>query len=103
LPALTASRRSAYSSGPLLGKEIGVFGFGFDAFFAAGRGAFLVGGKLSHRLRDLDRVGHEELLLRRVERHGRDVRSGEADDRRVQAVESMLRDDGRDLGSKTAG
>src|SRR6058998_1295612 len=62
----------------------------------------LVGGKLSHRLRDLGRARHEEVLLGRVERHRRDVRCGDADHRSVQAVESVLRDDGRYLRAKPA-
>src|SRR5438445_12947637 len=92
MPAHTAVRLAAYSSGPTCGKVVvfaGVF--------------FLVRGKLPHRLRDLRRAGHEELLLRGVERHCRDVWRGDADDRPVEAVESMLRDDGCDFPPEPAG
>src|SRR5438445_10648696 len=62
----------------------------------------LVGDKLSHRLRDLGRARHEEVLLGRVERHRRDVRCGDANHRSVQAVERVLRHDGRYLRAKPA-
>src|SRR6202022_3221525 len=93
MPAHTAVRLSAYSSEPTCGKATGAFAGAF----------FLVRGKSSHRLRDLLRVGHEEILLRGVERHRRDVGSGDAHDRPIQAVESMLRDDRRNFGSEAAG
>src|SRR3989442_1513336 len=85
MPAHTAVRLAAYSSGPTCGKVVvfaGVF--------------FLVRGKLPHRLRDLRRAGHEELLLRGVERHCRDVWRGDA-------VESMRGDDGCDSPPDPAG
>src|SRR5260370_4611428 len=92
MPAHTAVRLIAYSSGPTCGKVVlfaGVF--------------FLVRGKLSHRLRDLLRVGHEEILLWSVEVHGRDVGRGHAHHRPIQPSESMLRDARRDLSSKPPG
>src|SRR5260370_8052738 len=98
MPAQTASRRAAYSSAVICGTMMCL-----TPLSTAGRGGFLVRGKFSHRLRDLGRVGHEEFLLRSVERHGRDVWAGHTHDGPVQAVETVLRDDGRDLGSETAG
>src|SRR5258708_21223250 len=92
MPAATASRRIAYSSVEIVG---------YVSFLdppCGGTEDFLVRGKLSHRLRDLVRVGHEELLLRCVERHRRDVRRGDADDRAVEVAEAVLRADRRHLG-----
>src|SRR5712691_7484003 len=108
MPAHTAERLAANSAGTTCGYSIGDLptrgeapaeggGWG-DARFDV----VLVRGKLPHRLRDLLRIGHEELLLRGVERHGGDVRRGDPHDRPVKAVESMLRDDGRDLSPKPA-
>src|SRR5260370_41109450 len=74
------------------------------ALSPGGRGGFfLVRGKLPHRLRDLGRVGHEELLLRIVEGHRGYVRPGHSHDRSVQAVESVIGDDRGDLGTDSAG
>src|SRR5712692_10039033 len=94
MPAATASRRMAYSSVETDGNDLVPCG---------GREDFLVRGKLSHRLRDLVRAGHEELLLRCVERHRRDVRRGDADDRAVEVAEGVLRDDRRHLGPEAPG
>src|SRR5450759_5565771 len=101
MPAATASRRIAYSAGAIEGyvslpREAEASGGGPSVLF--GR---LIRGKLPHRLRDLVRVRHKELLLRAVERHGRDVRGRDADHRAVEVVEGVLRDDRRDLGAKT--
>src|SRR2546426_12763358 len=93
MPAATLSLRIAYSAAEICGtSRTDGFAFGFG----------LVGGKLSHCLRDLLRVGHEELFLRRVERHRRDIWSGDSSDGAVQAVESVLGDGGRDLGAEPA-
>src|SRR5713101_4086100 len=97
MPAPTASRLAAYSSAPIRGYEIAAFGA--VVFCPA---AVLVRGKLPHRLRDLGRIGHEELLLRGVEGHGGDVRPGYAHHGPVQTVERVLRDDRRDLRSESA-
>src|SRR5450759_1007313 len=101
MPAATASRRIAYSAVAIevyvsLPREAEAWGGGPAVLF--GR---LIRGKLPHRLRDLVRVRHKELLLRAVERHGRDVRGRDADHRAVEVVEGLLRDDRRDLGAKT--
>src|SRR4030081_1492248 len=90
MPAATASRRLPYSS-----LEIWIKAFSLPRT-GEGRGGGtlpwpfrrdwgplvlldrLIGGKLPHRLRDLLRVRHEELFLRRVERAGRAVRGGAA-------------------------
>src|SRR3989442_13338113 len=98
MPAHTAERRAANSSGPTCGYSIG--GLPTRGEVPAEGGGwgdaplevFLVRGKFSHRLRDLLRVGHEEILLRRVEGHGGDVWRGHAHHQRMHAVESMLRD-----------
>src|SRR5438132_3247763 len=91
MPAATASRRSAYSwsvmcggadlDGPLptlsLKGEGACSGLGgpLPSPLPEGEGAcgFLVGGKFSYCLCDLFWVGHEEVFLRGVERHRRDV------------------------------
>src|SRR5216683_5061216 len=104
MPAHTAARRAAYSSGEICGTVRCSTPLSLTLPpEGGGDTTFLVRGKLSHRLRDLFRVGHEEIFLRGVERHGWDVGCGDAYDRPIQAVESMLRDDGRDLRSKPAG
>src|SRR5260370_34342070 len=97
MPAATASRRIAYSSVEIVGYVSLL-----DPPWG-GTEDFLVRGKLSHRLRDLVRVGHEELLLPGVERHRRDVRRGDADDRAVEVPEGVLRDDRRHLGPEAPG
>src|SRR6266446_5906791 len=97
MPAATLSRRRLYSACSIWGGGTWVLG---------GRGRALpeplVGGKLAHRLGDLGRAGHEEILLRRVEGHRRDVRRRHANHGSVETVESVLRDDGRNLGAKAA-
>src|SRR5437879_11706850 len=92
MPAATLSRRRLYSACWTWGRTVDGLG-PRDV-------RRLVGGKLSHRLRDLGRTRHEEVLLGRVERHRRDVRCGDADHRSVQAVERVLRDDVRYLRAK---
>src|SRR5258708_23455227 len=62
MPAATLSRRRSYSA-RLMAGTVRTTGFGVRRLLS-------VGGKLSHRLRDLLRAGHEELLLRPIERHG---------------------------------
>src|SRR5258708_18275983 len=98
MPAATASRRMEYSASEIDGNDPLP-----DPPPCVGRGVFLVRGKLSHRLGDLVWVGHEELLLWSVERHGRDVRRRDPDHRAVEVAEGVLRYDGRDLGAKTPG
>src|SRR5580704_1047231 len=105
MPAATASRRMEYSSvvtigydppprpSPLRGTETSL----------PGMEDFLVRGKLSHRLRDLVWIRHEELLLRGVERHGRYVWRCDPHHRAVEVAESVLRDDGGYLGAETSG
>src|SRR5258706_12886825 len=100
MPAATASRRMEYSAAEIDGKVALPAcrgGMGWGGAVLSGR---LVRGKLSHRLRDLLRVRHEELLLRGVERHGRDVRRRHADDRAVQVAKSVLRDDRHNFGAE---
>src|SRR5256714_15269757 len=89
MPAATASRRHWYSAG-----EISGIGFPLPAPLSlalppeeGGDGVRLVRGKLAHRLGDLGRAGHEEVLLRPVEGHGRDVRRGHAHDRTIEGLE----------------
>src|SRR5216684_1928267 len=98
MPAATASRRMAYSA-PDTDGNVPLP----DPPPCGGRGTFLVRGKFSHCLRDLVGVGHEELLLWSVERHGRDVGRRDPDHRAVEVAEGVLRDDGRDLGAETPG
>src|SRR5438128_4898553 len=101
MPAQTAERRSAYSSGEIWRGLIVL-----TPLSPAGGGGcldFLVRGKSSHRLRDLLRVGHEEILLRGVERHCGNIRPRYAHHRPVEAVESMLRDDRHDFSSEPTG
>src|SRR5437899_4502376 len=93
MPAVTLSRRAWYSAAEICGNTVS---------WGAFRVRRLVGCKLPHRVRDLLRAGHEELLLRPIEGHRRDVRCGDTDHRPVQVLERVLRDDGRDLRSKTA-
>src|SRR6266705_5095625 len=69
----------------------------------AGLAGFLVRGKLPHRVGDLRRAWHVELLLRSVEGHGRDIRPGHTHDWPIEAVEGVLRDDGSNPGSEAAG
>src|ERR1700682_6428053 len=95
MPAPTASLLSAYSC-----AVIDLMAFGIAV--APTTAPLLVRGKLSQRLRDLVWVGHEELLLRGVERHCGDVRTRDPYDRPVEVVESVLRDDRRDLRSKAS-
>src|SRR6202521_4977797 len=119
MPAATASRRIACSCVEICinwslprspGRSVGPIlialarkvarSAGWGGALGSGRGeGFLVRGKLSHRLRDLVRVRHEELLVRSVERHGRDVWRRDPDHRAVEVTEGVLRDDGRDLGA----
>src|SRR5438128_12467624 len=89
MPAATLSRRSRYSSGETDGT-VWVFALG-------ARALRLVGGKLAHRLRDLLGVGHEELFLRRVERHGGDVWRSDPHHRPVEVLKGVLGDDRRHL------
>src|ERR1700693_4599206 len=106
MPAATASRRIAYSSVEMVGYDPVPFvrPSPRPSPASAGEGEdFLVRGKFSHRLRDLVRVWHEELLLRGVERNGRDVRRRDPDDRAVEVAESVLRDDCSDLRAEASG
>src|SRR6267378_102135 len=95
MPAATASRRSWYSAAETCGTVRGRT--------AAVRALRLVGGKLPHRLSDLLRTGHEELLTWSVERHCRNVRRRDAGHWSVEVLEGVLRDDRGDLGPKAAG
>src|SRR3989442_6678379 len=87
MPAATLSRRSRYSSGEMDGT-VWVFALG-------ARALRLVGGKLAHRLRDLLGVGHEELFLRRVERHGGGGYRREPHPPPVEVLPDQLCDDSR--------
>src|SRR5579864_5764924 len=89
MPAATHSRRSAYSAWEI------------DETWTVLGAAFLVRGKLAHRLGDLLRAGHEEVLLGPIERHGGDVGRGHPRHRPIQVVERVLRDDRRDLRAKS--
>src|SRR5689334_11050473 len=101
MPAATASLLSLYSSWEMEGSSLptkwGGPGWGLRLLDRRS-----VGGKLEHRLRDLGRAWHEELLLRCVERHRGDVRRRDPHHRPVEAVESVLRDDRRDLRAEPA-
>src|SRR6267378_616772 len=106
MPAATASRRLEYSDAAIAGTLRDAVAPLRPCGPPPRRAAteiFFVGGKLSHCLRDLLRVGHEELFMRCVERHRGDVGSGDSSDGAVQAVERVLRDDGRDLGAEPTG
>src|SRR5437773_12185748 len=94
MPAATLSRRRLYSACSTWGRTLDVL--------VPRDVRRLVGGKLSHRLRDLGRTRHEEVLLGRVERHRRDVRCGDADHRSAHAVARVLLDDRRYLRAKLA-
>src|SRR3979411_519800 len=103
IPAATASRRIAYSAVEMVGRRADVqvpFGpFGPPPRLAGRETFFSVCGKLFHRLCDLLWVGHEDLFLRTVERHRRDVRGRDSHDRPVEAVECVLGDDRRNLAA----
>src|SRR5919204_5816227 len=101
MPADTHSRRSAYSAWEISGT--GVPSLTLPTAWGGDATDRLVRGKFAHRLGDLRRAGHEELLLRRVEGHGGDVRPGHAHDGAVEVLEGVLGDDRRDLGAETAG
>src|SRR4030088_414282 len=90
MPAPTASLLSAYSCLSIAsGATFARAASGGMRHLPGERGvpSFLVRGKFSHRLRDLVWVGHEELLLRGVERHRWHVRCGDPDHRPVEVVE----------------
>src|ERR671922_2903707 len=74
MPADTHSRRSAYSAWEISGT--GVPSLTLPTAWGGEATDRLVRGKFAHRLGDLRRAGHEELLLRRVEGHGGGVRPG---------------------------
>src|SRR2546423_15522747 len=93
MPAHTASRRALYSPAVMCGTGRVAAAFGL--------GAGLVRGKLPHRLGDLVRAGHEEVLLWRVGRHPGHVWRRPPHDRNVKAVESAVRDCSSGLGAKT--
>src|SRR5262245_30170159 len=57
----------------------------------------LVRGRLPQRGGDLVDVRQELVLHRGSERHGRHVRRGDAEDRRVEVLEHALGDDRRDF------
>src|SRR3982075_962308 len=101
IPADTASLRLACSSMDIVGKAASLPGKeeAWEVRLCLLRGPS-VRGKFSRRLGDLMRVWHEELLLRGVERHRRDIRPGDPYDRAVQVAKSVLGDDGGDLRSK---
>src|ERR1700758_5698354 len=98
MPAVTHSRRSAYSAWEIEGSPSG----GFAATSPRSEEAplplrgtsplrgedvsFLVRGKLAHRLGDLLRAGHEEILLRSVEGHGGDVGRSDPRHRPIEVV-----------------
>src|SRR5712692_4486867 len=97
MPATTASRLTRYSSSVMRGT-------GVPSRPPRERGGVrLVRGKGAHRFGDLLRAGHEELLLRAVERHRGNVWRRDAHDRTVEAVERVLRDGRRNLRAETAG
>src|SRR5436305_2879572 len=92
MPAAAASRRQAYSAAEISGTDRvctplslslspegrGVGGGDGEgpppSPEGGGDGLFLIRGKRAHRLGDLGRARHEEVLLRSVEGHGRDGR-----------------------------
>src|SRR5256885_16463233 len=105
MPAATASRRHWYSAGEISGTGLALpaplslalppegGGDGEDpppSPEGGGDGLFLIRGKLAHRFGDLGRARHEEVLLRPVEGHGRDVRRGHAHDRAIEVLEGVL-------------
>src|SRR5438270_4232937 len=92
MPAATLARRSAYSACEISGRRIG-------ALVLVAR---LMGGKLPRRGGDLGRARHEELLLRTVEWHRRHIWPRDAEDRAVEILERVLRDDRGDLGAEPA-
>src|SRR2546421_11343930 len=92
MPAHTASRRALYSPAVMCGTVRVAAAFGL--------GAVLVRGKLPHRLGDLVRAGHEEVLLWRVERHPGHVWRRHPHDRTVKAGGSVGREGGSDLGAQ---
>src|SRR5438105_15191284 len=110
MPAATLSLRIAYSGGEIWGTwrtagfslptRWGGPGWGRAPGLAFRVG--LIGGKLAHRLRDLFRVGHEELFLWDVERHRGDIGCRDANHRPVEVLESVLGDDCRHLSPKPA-
>src|SRR5579859_2215914 len=102
MPAQTASLRLRYSSGRTWGTSLPTV-WGGPGWGAPPEPDLLVRGKRAHRLRDLLRAWHEEVLLRRVERHRGDVRRRDARDGPVEAVERVLGDERRDLRAETAG
>src|ERR1700686_1499725 len=106
MPAATASRRIEYSSLETVGYDPPPDQDRARSWPPPWRGngdIFLVRGKFSHRLRDLVGVRHEELLLRGVEGHRRDVRRRDPHHRAVEVTESVLRDDRGYLGAETSG
>src|SRR3982074_2320895 len=107
IPAATASRRIAYSAREMVGGRADVpvpfRPFGPPPRLAGRETFFSVCGKLFHRLCDLLWVGHEELFLRTVERHRRDVGRSDAHDWPVEAVECVLGDDRRYLAAEPPG
>src|SRR5438445_273492 len=82
IPAATLYRLRSYSARAIAGM---VFTTGFAVLRLRS-----VGGKLPHRLRNLLRAGHEELLLGGVERHRRYIRGCDACHGPVEVVESVL-------------
>src|SRR5947207_7895755 len=101
MPAATASLLFRYSPWEMVGISLPT------AWGGPGWGLRLldrrsVGGKLAQRLGDLVRAGHEEVLLRPIERHRRDIRGRDPHDRPVQAVEGVLGDDRGDLRAESS-
>src|SRR5438093_11021141 len=101
MPAAMASRPFRYSSGEIEGISLptacGGPGWGLRLLDRRS-----VGGKSANRLRDLLRARHEEVLLRSIERHRRDVRRRDPHDWSIQAVESVLGDDRGDPRPESA-
>src|SRR5207244_10537239 len=95
IPAHTASRRALYSPAVMCGTVRVAAAFGL--------GAVLVRGKLPHRLGDLVRAGHEEVLLWRVERHPGHVWRRHPHDWTVKAVEFVVSAGGCDLCALPSG
>src|SRR5665213_3368248 len=97
IPAPTASLLSAYSWGVIEGTVIPTGAPLPDPLLFG-----LVRGKVPHRLRDLARVGHEKVFLRRVEGSRAYIRLCDPHHACIEVTEGVLGDDRRHLRPKTS-